>query len=96
MGAGRMGAASRGIVGVRLRRTLIARLSGMSVPVSVSVPPSVSVLTGGEENGPDYQEGKTDRPQNADEHRHHLDSLNHLYPLMACSMQRATGFEPQR
>jgi len=53
------------------------------------VSPSVSVLTGDEENDPDYQEGKTDRPQNADEHRHHLDSLNPLYPPMARSMQRA-------
>jgi hypothetical protein len=68
----------------------------MSIPGSVSVSPSVSVLTGGEENDPDYQQGKTDRPQNAVEHRHHLDSLNSLYPLMARSMQPATGFQPQR
>jgi hypothetical protein len=59
--------------------------------MSVSVSPSVSVFTGDEENDPDYQEGKTDRPQNADEHSHHLDSLNPLYPLIARSMQRATG-----
>jgi hypothetical protein len=64
----------------------------MSVPVSVSVSPSVSGrFTRDQEDDPDYQEGKTDRPQNADEHGHHLDSLDPFYPLMARFMQRATG-----
>jgi hypothetical protein len=55
----------------------------VAIPVPVSVSPSVSAaFSGDEEDDPDHQDGKADRPQNAEggdqqdrtKHDHHLDS----------------------